>query len=63
MCKISPRAKILALEPGTSCEIDFADLRPHTASYYASHLGRTMGRRYWTRTVKERSVYVVTREA
>ena len=57
------RNKIIAMAPGTSLEFGFDEIALQSVRYYASVLGKTMGREYHTRTVKSRNVYVITREA
>lgn len=51
------------MEPGTSIEFPFGDIERKSVCYYVSHLGKTLGREYHMRTVRSRSVYVITREA
>ena len=63
MSKFSIRAMIEAMQPG-----DRLEFRPHEATiagltYYASRLGKKLGREYHFRNINSRGVYQISREA
>jgi hypothetical protein len=61
---VTPRSKILAMEPGEAMEFPIGgEITRRTVCYYASYLGKLYGREYHMRTIKSRGVYVIFREA
>lgn len=54
---------IEAMEKGQTLEFSPSDVRRETLSYYASTLGKELGRRYFCQTIRSCNVYQITREA